>query len=317
MSDALFKTKPVKIDTLGEYLQQVRNQLNLDIKTVSLLTQIKPSYIELLEASNYQQLPADVYVRGFLKSLADFYHIKEQILIDQYEKERGFESVNNHGPEKKKAVDNWLSLNPRTLIVGGSLLVALLAVVYVAFEIRSVLAPPYLSLTEPGSDITVNGNSAVISGKGEIGAEVFINNQPVLSDQNGEFSETLLLKPGLNIIEVTEKNKFNKVSKITRQITSQAAEEKPTTAQAVNLTIEIGPNSAWINLEADGVVIHRGTMLPGSAKTVSAKNDIVITSANAGSTKLIYNGKDLGMMGREGEVIRNVEFSGTAVESGL
>ncbi len=305
MTDPLFKTKPVKIDTLGEYLQQVRKQLNLDIRTVSILAQIKPVYLEDLEAGAYSKLPADVYIRGFLKSLADFYRIKEQVLIDQYEKERGFEAVPLVSKEKIVS----MSLTPRTLIIGTSLLVALVAVVYVGFEIRSVLAPPYLSLNEPGDNLSVDGNSILVSGTGEIGAEVYINNQPVLTDQNGEFTETLLLSPGLNIIEVTEKNKFNKVSKITRQVTSAAVVEKPQTPEAVNLTIEIGPNSAWVNLQADGVVVARGTMLTGVTKTISAKSEIVLTTANAGSTKIIYNGKDLGVLGREGEVIRNISFT--------
>ena len=76
MSTTLFKTKAVKIDTLGEYLAQIRNQLNLDLKTVSLLTQIKPSYIEHLEIGEYHSLPADVYIRGFLKNFSTLYLIK-------------------------------------------------------------------------------------------------------------------------------------------------------------------------------------------------------------------------------------------------
>ncbi len=307
MAEALFKTKQVKIDTLGEYLQQVRKQLNLDIKTVSILAQIKPNYLELLEAGAYTKLPADVYIRGFLKSLANFYHIKEQILIDQYEKERG--DVPQIIPTSKFEKTSWLSFTPRTMIVGTSLIVALVAIIYISLEIRSVLAPPYLSLEEPGSDITVDGNSVVIAGTGEVGAAIFINNQPVLMDQNGNFTETLLLSSGLNVIEVTEKNKFDKVSTVVRQVTSLAQAEKPVEPQDLNLSVEIGPNSAWVNLQADGVLVYRGTMLPGSAKVVSAKNEIILTSANAGSTKIIYNGKDLGLMGREGEVIRNVEFS--------
>src|SRR3989344_937918 len=94
MPTPLFKTKTVKIDTLGEYLASVRNQFNFDIKTVSTLTQIKPAYLEHLEAGRFAGLPADVYGRGFLKNLAAFYRIKEKVLIDQYEKERGF----NHAP---------------------------------------------------------------------------------------------------------------------------------------------------------------------------------------------------------------------------
>ncbi len=304
-SNTLFKTKAVKIDTLGDYLAKVRLQLNLDIKTVSVLTQIKPTYLQQLEAGQYSVLPADVYIRGFLKSLANFYRLREQVLIDQYEKERGFEVIVSVPTQSKYK----LFLNPKTIIIGASLLVAFVALGYIVTQIRSVLAPPYLQVSEPSSDQLVTSNSVVVSGKAEVGAEVLINNQPVLMDSFGQFTENLLLSQGLNVIEITEKNKFNKVSKITRQITSQSPQEKPVAAQAVNLTVNIGPNSAWVYLEADGVVVQKGTMLPGSEKTISAQKEIILTSADAGSTQVIYNGKDLGKLGRAGEVIRNVQFS--------
>ena len=259
MNATLFKTHTVKIDTLGEYLQQVRKILNLDMKTVSLLTQIKPSYLELLEAGRFEQLPADVYIRGFLKSLAEFYHIKEQVLIDQYEKEQGYDLA---PPILQLEKTNWLSLTPRTLIIGFSLLVALTAVIYVLDQIRSVWAPPYLSLLEPAGDQTVDGNSIVVSGKGEIGAEIFINNQPVLLDSTGQFTEILLLSPGLNVVEISEKNKFGKISKLTRQITSKSTSLEPVVPAAINLTINIGPGSAWVYLEVDGAFFHPRTIPP-------------------------------------------------------
>ena len=307
MVQALFKTKAVKIDTLGEYLISVRAQLNLDIKTVSMMTQIKPSYIELLEKGDYADLPADVYIRGFLKNLAEHYRIKEQILVDQYEKERGIgllPQTRIKNPEKTK-----LSFTPKNLVIGISTLLAVVAMLYVGNQIRSVLAPPYLSISEPGSDLNVQGNSVVVAGQGEIGAAVFINNQPVLTDPNGQFTENLLLSSGLNIVEISEHNKFGKVSKIIRNITSENTAVAPAIPAAINLVVNIGPGSAWVSLEADGVVVQKGTMLAGSTKIVSAKNEIILTSADAGSTEVIYNGKSLGKLGREGEVIRNVEFS--------
>jgi hypothetical protein len=306
MPSTLFKTKAVKIDTLGEYLSQVRKQLNLDIKTVSLLTQIKPSYLEDLEQANYSKLPAEVYVRGFLKSLSQLYHIKEQILIDQYEKERGLES---RPVEFKSRRENILALTPKTLVIAVSVLLALAAVLYVGNQIRSVLAVPFLEILEPASDITTESNSMIISGRAEIGADVFINSQAVLTDSSGQFTENLLLSGGLNVIEVSAQNKFGKISKITRQINSQPPISTPLADSEVNITISIGPGSAWVYIEADGVVVQRGTMLPGSAKSVSAQSDILVTSANAGSTEVIFNGTNLGRLGREGEVIRNVEFS--------
>ena len=307
MSQALFKTKQVKIDTLGEYLALVRNKLNMDIKTVSLLTQIKPIYLENLEAGNYKQLPAEVYVRGFLKSLSNLYHIEEQVLIEQYEKEHGFEPKETVTATKRSSRVN---INPRTAIILLTTVLVLLLSGYVGAQVKSILAPPFLEVTDPPSDGLVQGNTLVISGRAEIGADITINKQAVVSDRNGQFNENIILSPGVNVIEVAVVNKFDRESKVIRTINAEIPQSQPEAVnEPVNITIEIGPESTWIYMEADGVVEQRGTMLAGSTKTISAKEQIILTSANAGSTRVIYNGKDLGQLGRDGEVIRNVEFS--------
>lgn len=309
MSNPLFKTKTIQIQTLGDYLSQVRIQLNMDIKTVSLVTSIKPAYLELIEAGNWAALPGDVYIRGFLKSLANIYNVQEQLLIDQYDKEHGFGQV-----KKPMARGRGFEFNftPKTVIIGVTIILSLALAGYVIAQVSSVLTPPLLELSDPGSDATIQGNSIIFSGRAEIGADVFINDQAVLTDKNGEFNENVILSQGVNVVEVMVRNKFNKESKITRSISAEIGAVGPVQETSpVNITIEIGPNSAWIYMEADGVVAQRGTMLPGSTKTVSANSEVLLTSANAGSTKVIYNGQDLGQMGREAEVIRNVEFSST------
>lgn len=313
MSNELFKTKQIKIETLGGYLKQVRDQLNFDLKTVSILTQIKPQYLESLEAGKWDDLPSDVYIRGFVKSLARVYNLPEEALVEQYEKEHGF--TPKARPQRTAYTRSRISFTPRTIIVLASLFVGILAAGYVANQIRSVLAAPVLELTEPGGDVTVKGNALVIAGRAEIGADVTINDQIVLMDKNGQFNESLILSSGLNTIEVVAKNKFDRESRITRRVNAeleQTAVVAPTAP--VTVTIEVGPESAWIYMEADGVVVQRGTMLPGSSKTVTAGTDVLLTSANAGATKVIYNGKDLGLMGRSGEVIRNVEFAATPIQ---
>lgn len=308
MPEFLFKTRTIKIATLSEYLCQVRNKLNLDIKTVSLLTQIKESYIENLEAGNYTNLPADVYIKGFLKSLGTVYGIKEEVLIQQYEKEQGLEpKLDSQSPV------SWFSkvhLTPKTMILSATVLITLMTLGYVGLQIRSVLAPPLLALNTPADNMNVKGESLVVSGWAEVGSEVTINNQAILTDKNGSFNENLVLSPGINVIEVSAKNKFGKVSKITRKVNAEVIMNQALAVTvAISVTVEVGPASAWIYLEADGIVVQRGTMLSGSSKTISANNEVLLTTANAGSTRVIYNGKDLGRLGREGEVVRNIEFN--------
>jgi cytoskeletal protein RodZ len=312
MSNELFKTKQIKIETLGGFLKQMRDQLNFDVKTVSILTQIKPHYLESLEAGKWDDLPADVYIRGFVKSLARVYNLPEDALIEQYEKEHGF--TPKARPQRVE-IQKRISFTPRTIIILVSLVIGLLAVGYVGNQIRSVLAPPVLELTEPESDVTIQGSSLVIAGRAEIGADVTINDQIVLTDKNGQFNESLILSAGLNTVEVVARNKFDRESRITRRVNAELQQSIVVAPSApVTVTIEVGPESAWIYMEADGVVVQRGTMLPGSTKTITAGSDVLLTSANAGSTKVNYNGKDLGVMGRSGEVIRNVEFAASPLQ---
>jgi len=306
MPAPVFKIKEVKIDTLGEYLASVRKQLNLEVKTVGLLTHIRLSYLEALESGDYSKMPSDVYVRGFLKSLANFYRIKESILIDQYEKERGFEVEKPAAEPLSLAA--W-SFTPKKIVLIASSALALVAVVYVALQIRSVLAAPFLEVREPADNLVVLDSTIVVSGQAEPGAELFLNAQPVLTDSQGQFNETIVLGNGLNVIEILERNKFGRESRVVRQVTAQVLPETAPEAQSINLVVNIGPEPTWVFLEADGVVVQRGTMLGGSSKAVTAKELIVLTSADAGSTQVIYNGQDLGKLGRSGEVIRNVEFT--------
>ena len=105
------------------------------------------------------------------------------------------------------------------------------------------------------------------------------------------------------------RNKFGKTSNVKRTINAEISDQAPKPKLPITVEVEIGPESAWIYLEADGVIVHKGTMLPGARKLISAKEDILLTTANAGSTGVVYNGKNLGKLGRAGEVVRNVEFT--------
>jgi hypothetical protein len=283
----------------------------MEIKTVSMLTQIKPTYLEDLEAGNWHVLPAEVYIKGFIKQLAELYHLREQDLIDQFQKEYSFLEFK----PKARQYRPRINLTPKHLVLTASIVLSLGALIYIASQVRSVMGAPLLEIIEPISDITIAGNSTVVADRAEIGATVTINNQAVLSDKNGQFTENLILSPGLNVIEVKAKNKFGRESSVVRKINAEiTALAEATGALPVNITLEVGPGSAWIYMEADGVVVQRGTMLAGSTKTISAREEILLTSADAGSTKVIYNGKDLGQLGRSGEVIRNVEFSAPPTE---
>ena len=55
----------------GESLRRVRDMRGISLFEICSLTKIRQTYVEYIEAENFAGLPAPVYVRGFVRLLAD------------------------------------------------------------------------------------------------------------------------------------------------------------------------------------------------------------------------------------------------------
>ena len=86
-----FTRKKVESLTLGEKLRKLRTEFRMSLQDVSKVTRIQVKYLESLESGQYEKLPADVYVRGFLRSYARYLNIDEQALVKLYERERNIQ----------------------------------------------------------------------------------------------------------------------------------------------------------------------------------------------------------------------------------
>src|SRR5688500_19964285 len=67
---------------IGEALRSTRERRGLSIDDVARDTRISPRFLEALEAEQFDELPAPVYVRGFLRSYASYLKIEAQPLLD-------------------------------------------------------------------------------------------------------------------------------------------------------------------------------------------------------------------------------------------
>ena len=67
---------------IGEALRSTREHRGLSIDQVAQDTRISPRFLEALEAEQFHELPAPVYVRGFLRSYANYLKMDAQPLLD-------------------------------------------------------------------------------------------------------------------------------------------------------------------------------------------------------------------------------------------
>lgn len=84
-----FSKKKINSYTLGEKLKRIREDMRISLAEIAKATKVKQSYLEKIEEGDFENLPPDVYVKGFLKSYACYLGVDEYEVIDQYKKECG------------------------------------------------------------------------------------------------------------------------------------------------------------------------------------------------------------------------------------
>jgi cytoskeleton protein RodZ len=69
---------------IGNSLRDARLRKELDFPELEQGTKIRAKYLRALEDENFDQLPASTYVKGFLRTYADYLGLDGQLYVDEY-----------------------------------------------------------------------------------------------------------------------------------------------------------------------------------------------------------------------------------------
>jgi cytoskeletal protein RodZ len=233
----LFTRKKIRLPkNLGEKLRLQRKRKDVDLNDAEAETKIAMKYLAALEHSEYDKLPADVYVYGFLERYAVYLGLDKDLIVNMYRDEKKiFDSVKNikkHSDQKNanlikpKPNEKWLKTSrfivTPELAIGFFVAVVVIGMLgYIWFQVKSFAAAPPLEIKNAEAEIVVSANSIVVSGLTDAQASLNINNQTVGIGTDGNFSQEVQLSKGINTIEIVAKNKANKETKKTIQILSK------------------------------------------------------------------------------------------------
>ncbi|HEX5245763.1 MAG TPA: helix-turn-helix domain-containing protein [Gaiellaceae bacterium] len=158
---------------LGNSLREARVRQGLDFPQAELATKIRAKYLRALEEEQFDVLPAETYVKGFLHAYADFLGLDGQLYVDEYESRfavDGFVDAPAYRPSQRE-----LSFERRAVVLALVGMTALAALVIVAWKFGGVspstpnvipssqTAPKGLVFSGAGTYIEVRHGSA--SGK--------------------------------------------------------------------------------------------------------------------------------------------------------
>ncbi len=306
----LFEKKKIQIETLSEYLVAVRENLKLSGLEVSKKTTIKPLFLNALEQGDYKKLPADVYVLGFLKQLAGLYLIDAETLIGQFKKEKGIDrqiqkqSQSLACPWYKK-IFSKVVVTPKILSFTLGLLFVALSVGYIIWQVWSINKMPNLKISEPLNNTVIKASSVFVRGNTDPGITVSINGENIFVDSKGFFEKQLSLNPGSKEIVVMAKNRFDKAISQTINIIGASAGG----AETGKLELKADFSAAVVlGVGIDGQPTQNFSFQPGESKYFFAKDKIILSTTDAGATKVTVNGQSMGAMGRTKEVLNNIVF---------
>jgi cytoskeleton protein RodZ len=69
---------------IGNSLREARHRQQLELADVELATKIRARYLRALEEESFDVLPAQTYVKGFLRTYADYLGLDGQLYLDEY-----------------------------------------------------------------------------------------------------------------------------------------------------------------------------------------------------------------------------------------
>jgi len=317
----VFQKKKVRMETLSEYLREVRKQLGLSVKQVSGKSGVAQKFIQALESGEFSQLPPDVYVLGFLNQLAETYSVPTDVLVKQFKKERGIaEQVATPAkarPTRSSRILNSIVVTPKllSLAVGG--LVLLVIVLYIIYELVSLSSAPSLTVSEPQDGQIVQSGSVAVAGKTDPGATLTINGKIIALDKDGTFKTTVAVAGGSQELDIAAQSKFSKTTTKTIKITSEAPSDNASgqaTSAQITLQLDFIGTTA-LTLKVDGTDVPTEIQGAGGSKTVTAQSEIILSASDGGSIKASLNGQTLGVLGKKGEALNNVSFTADMARS--
>jgi cytoskeletal protein RodZ len=69
---------------IGNSLREARLRQNLELTDAELATKVRSKYLRALEEEQFELLPAQTYVKGFLRTYAEWLGLDGQLYVDEY-----------------------------------------------------------------------------------------------------------------------------------------------------------------------------------------------------------------------------------------
>ncbi len=263
---------------VGETLQLARERKGVDLYRAERDTKIRLRYLSALEDGDYDELPAPVYTKGFLRNYAIYLGLEPDDILDRWRDEMEQQRTATRVaviPPPMPLVEpggRRLHITPSMIVAGLVGLVVIAFVGYIGIQLLRFAEVTPIKVTSPADVFSqVNAASITIAGTSSPGARIHITGPggqvyDLTAHDNGSWTQEVRLARGENSFKIiaTDSVTGRQSKELTVTINvplpspSPGSSATPSAGPPILLTLSLTSPSDGL-VSTDGAIVVAGT----------------------------------------------------------
>jgi len=260
---------------IGVELRQRRELLSLHLEEVERNIHLKAHYLHALEEGAMDSLPSTVQTRGMLSNYATFLDLGVDTILLRFADalQARHREKNPQKPARKPGQPIVSNIPPLRSFIAGDMIFGIgIVVLLVGFSIWGV-----------SRVMTIQNEQEIQPTAPSISDVLLATSDPSL------FTPTATLSPVESLLEPT--------------VTIVIPTQNLNVSVQVNL---IAVERTYMRVIVDGDEVFNGRVVPGNAYLFEAEEQVEVLVGSGAAIRIVYNGRDLGLMGTIGQVVSNI-----------
>jgi cytoskeleton protein RodZ len=310
------------VGELGKILREARESRGLTIKQVGEATRIRPIFLEALEEERFEDMPGDVYNRGFLRTYARFLDLDGEALVEAYRRQTGTTS-----PSIPRVLDEPLLRHTRPSLFASLFLAAMLLLVvglagwygYHRYYLgvlpwplsqitpaSATQSPPNPTASVPAVTVQPSPTESSVEATQTVAQLSTPAEKAAVSASSPTPTPTLSLAgTATSVSSPTPRPQVTRTA--TPTIGPTATLAGPEMQGAIRVEAKVVAET-YIELTLDGREVDAVILRVGQNQVWTAENSIKLRIGNAAGLQLTVNGVPVKALGAQGQVVE-VEYT--------
>ena len=285
------------IENFGSYLKHERELRGVPLEEISRITKIHIRFLEALEDNRFDELPGEVFIKGYIRSYANIIGSDVDEMLNSYEESIGNKLIEK-GPNSKSTntVKKYLGF-----VLAGLSILALLF--FTKFIILDKNTPTTKIVTPSASIPGAAPKKETLPKIAENSSNKGLAENSLPHPEVSTTKETLAVEKGLDTIKPKPELQKQKNSLVVKEGETLGEMGKP-----LKLTIKV-KNNSWFNITIDDFREEDFILSAGEEKSYWGNEIFQLTIGNKQGTDLILNGKNLVIPESEGNIVKDITIN--------